>query len=64
MSAETDYVVTDVRRTPGGWVTYLFTDGVGQRRHVTVPHHLSTPEHVDPVIRHRIATTAPIKVPT
>jgi hypothetical protein len=55
----TDYVVTSTQRTDAGHVTYHATDRYGQRYHVAVRFARSTPEQIDPIIRHVIATHRP-----
>lgn len=59
MSTDDDYTITNTNRHVSGHVTYHFTDRYGQRSHVTVPYHLSTPEHADPTIRRVVATLRP-----
>ena len=64
MNDDTDYVVTETRRSPAGHVTYFFTDRYGQRMHLTVAYAHSVPSFVDPAIRRMIATHRPAKATT
>lgn len=50
------YVLRSTTTAPDGRVVYTVVDMNGRVSSVTIPHELTLTEHVDPIIRHHIAT--------